>query len=164
MDELDNPGQFAASYSAGQSDGLPIELLQIPQDALLPTAGLQVPQQPSSDFADLGTDASFAPSSFPASVSGSSPAPIATTGGGVGDFASLLGPVLNEGFNALNGLVVNPAIAQANQSNQQQALTTQLQATAGQSAISTQSVTTIILWGAIAVALVILVGDVGKRV
>lgn len=70
------------------------------------------------------------------------------------DFANFLPTALNaglqEGFGALNGLVVNPAVAQAN-------LPTQIAAASATSQIQTQQLTTLFIWGAIAFAIVALV-------
>lgn len=82
---------------------------------------------------------------------------------GGSSLGSILSPIVNTGLSALNALVLQPAAFQANQPQQQQQLANQLTTLEAQSQLSTNSFTTIILWGAIAYGLVLVFTGIAKK-
>jgi hypothetical protein len=176
-----NPGEFAAGDSSGDYAGLEPESFDGPSDpSTIPVGNLSSSTQillpvptPATSFPSgpsVGTTTTT--TSFAGdldSILGVTPANTDTTSGGdVGDLdpilGSALGGLLGSGLTALNGLLIAPAVSAAALPGQTASAQLAAESQAASSATVTSSITTIILWGALAYGLVIIFSDAGRRV
>jgi hypothetical protein len=178
-----DPGEFAADDSSDNYAGLepavgfgPVDPSTVPLPNLDANASLLLPVPTDSGAIAPGPSISTTTSTTNFSnpdldsFFGVNPANTDTTtgtGGAVGDLSPILGSALGtlvgDGLNALQGTVIAPAIAQASLPAQTASAQLAAESQAASASTVTGSITTILLWAAIAYGLVIIFSDVGRR-
>lgn len=166
------PGEYAAN-----SNSIPTVLT--PSNAL--AAGLSdsfannfTPSAPALSSFTWNTPTPMADSFSPAFLNAAGLIPSSASKAAVGsslstgtsgfDYGSVLGGLLGTGISVAKQLFIAPAVAKANQAAAQDAANLELQKAAATSAIQTQGLVTVVLWGAAAFGIVLILSAFAKKV